>query len=203
MEAREVMRRYVAALQETSVTQGQDLLAGFRLTRKAAQCLGEFGDKVADSGMAAALEPWGLSNQAQSPPEVAILGLTAVWVEGNGGLESAVTRTALAKCLGKVWTADPAIKPRVNGSSLVRYFLAIALCQRLAFDLGESLEAAVPGWLKYKEGLARLEEELISSTGAGPEDISRAGHWQGLAGWLWVTQVLENILEHLQEAKPL
>jgi hypothetical protein len=50
MEAREVVRRYVAALQETSVTQGQDILTGFRITRKVAQGLGEFGDLLAGSG---------------------------------------------------------------------------------------------------------------------------------------------------------
>ena len=53
VSAREVVRRYVAALQENSAVQGQDLLAGFRLTRKVAQRLGEFGDALSASGLAA------------------------------------------------------------------------------------------------------------------------------------------------------
>ena len=72
-------------------------------------------------------------------------------------------------------------------------------CRRLRFVLGESLEAATPGWLEYKNGLASLEDALLSSTPADQENPPRAGQWQGLAGWLWVTQVLENILERFQD----
>jgi hypothetical protein len=96
MEAREVVRRYVAALEDTQVSQGQDLSAGFRLTRKAAQCLGEFGDAAAESGLAAALAAWGLAEAAQSSPEAAVLALAAAWVAEDGGLEAAVARSAMA-----------------------------------------------------------------------------------------------------------
>jgi hypothetical protein len=201
MEAREVVRRYVAALKETSVAQGQDLLAEFRLTRKAAQCLGEFGDLVADSGLTAALEAWGFPTPPQDALEVAILGLTSAWVEEDGSLEAAVARTALATCLGKVLASVPAVKSRVDGSALVRSFLAIALCQRLTLDLGESLEAAAAGWLEFRKALAKLEDELYAATDAVLEDPPGAGQWQGLAGWLWVTRVLENLLQRFQEIK--
>jgi hypothetical protein len=201
--AREVVRRYVAALKETSVAQSQDLLAEFRLTRKAAQCLGEFGDLVAGSGLIAALEPWGLPTAPQDAPEIAIFRLISAWVEEDGGLESAVARTALATCLEKVLASAPARKSRVDSSTMVKSFLAIALCQRLTLDLGESLEAAATGWPEFKNGLAKLADELSAATAAIPEDPPRAGQWQGLAGWLWVTQVLGNILKPFQDAKPL
>ncbi len=75
--AREVVRRYVAALEDTQVSQGQDVSAGFRLIRKAAQSLGDFGDAVVSSGLTAALAPWGFAEVAHFSPETAILGLTS------------------------------------------------------------------------------------------------------------------------------
>ncbi len=199
LEARELVRRYVAALQETGAAQGQDLLAGFRLTRKAAQSLGEFGDIAAQSGLAAALASWGLEDVAQASPETAIAGLTSAWLEDQGGLEAAVARTALAACLEKVLSASPTSPPGVNGPSLVKSFLAIMLSQRLAFDLGESLEAAAPGWPAYRQGLARLAKELQDDDDAITDEPFEAGHWQGLAGWLWVTQILERVLRRFQD----
>jgi len=145
VEAREVVCRYVAALQETGDAQGQDLLGQFRLTRKAAQSLGEFGHQVTESGWVAALESWGLAELGQASPEAAISGLTALWVEEDGGLEAQVARTALAKCLESVYTAEIQKKSRVSEPDLVRSFLGEALGQRLVLDLGESLEAAAPG----------------------------------------------------------
>ena len=202
MEAREVVRRYIAALQETSRAQGQDLLAGFRLTRKAAQCLGEFGDLVAGSGLAAALESLGLKDLALLPPEEAIPGLTQTWVEEQGILEASVAGTALATCLGRALTSDPSTVSKVDGPSLVRSFLAIVLYQRLAFDLGESLEAAATGWPEYLQGLVRLEEELAAATIEVPDNPPEAGQWRGLAGWLYVTRTLEGVLQRFQDARP-
>ena len=202
MEAREVVQRYVAALEETSSSQGQDLLAEFRLIRKAAQFLGEFGDTVAGSGLAAALKAMGLKDLAQLPPEEAISGLTQVWLEEHGSLEAAVARTALATCLGRALTSDSAAVPRIEGAFLVRSFLAITLCQRLAFDLGESLEAAADGWPEYQRGLFRLQEELAAATSEIPDNPPEAGQWRGLAGWLFVTRTLETILQRYEDARP-
>jgi hypothetical protein len=200
MEAREVMRRYVAALQETSAAQSQNLLADFRLTRKAAQGLGEFGDTVARSGLAAALESLGLKDLAQLPPEEAIPGLAQAWLEEQGSLEAAVAGTALATCLGRALTINPSAVSKVDGASLVRSFLVIVLYQRLAFDLGESLEAAATGWLEYQEGLDRLQEELGAPTVEVPDNPPEAGQWRGLAGWLFVTRTLESILQRNEDA---
>ena len=195
VEAREVVRRYVAALQETGVAQGQDLLGEFRLTRKAAQSLGEFSHRAAKSGWAAALKAGGLADLAPASPEAAILGLTSAWVKEQGSLEAQVVRAALGKCLRKVFAGGTALKSRLEVSDVVRSFLAEALCQRLILDLGESLEAAAPGWPAYHQGLARLEDELQRAAAVGPEYSPKSEQWQGLAGWLWVTEVLENILK--------
>jgi hypothetical protein len=202
MEAREVVQRYVAALEETSRSQGQDLLAEFRLTRKAAQCLGKFGDLLAASGLAAALKSMGLQGLAQLPPEEVIPGVAQAILEEQGSLEAAVVGTALATCLGTALTPGPAAIHRVDGAFLVRSFLAIALSQRLAFDLGESLEAATPGWPAYRQGLSRLQEELAAAAGQIPDNPPAAGQWQGLAGWLFVTRTLESILQYYEDARP-
>jgi hypothetical protein len=202
VEAREVVRRYVAALEETSRAQGQDLLAEFRLTRKAAQCLGEFGDLVFGSGLTAALESLGLKDLAQLPPEEAIYGLTQTCVEEQGSLEAAVARTALVTCLGRALTLDPSAVSRLDGPSLVRSFLALVLSQRLAFDLGESLEAAATGWPEYQQGLVRLQEELSTATSEVPDNPPEAGQWRGLTGWLFVTRTLEIALQRYEDTRP-
>lgn len=199
VEAREVVGRYVTALQETGVAKGQDLLAEFRLTRKAAQSLGEFGHRVAESGLAAALEAQGLSAGAQASPEAVISGLASVWVEEHGGLEAQVARTALTECLRKFLVASKTGKKPQSASVLVKSFLAEALSRRLALDLGESLEAAAPEWSEYHRGLARLEGELRAAAAAVPGDLPNSRQWQGLAGWLWVTEILENILKAFQD----
>jgi hypothetical protein len=202
MEAREVVRRYVAALEETSSSQGQDILAAFRLTRKAAQALGEFGDLMAASGLTAALEAMGLHDLAHLPPEKVVPGVTQSWLEEPGSLEAAVAGAALAACLEKALTADPGEVSRVNGSSLVRSFLALAFSQRLAFDLGESLEAAAPGWQQYRQGLVRLQEELAAAASEVPDNPPETGQWRTLAGWLQVTRTLEKILQRYGDAGP-
>jgi hypothetical protein len=202
MEAREVVQRYVAALKETSSSRGQDLLAEFRLTRKAAQSLGEFGDLVAASGLAAALKSMGLQDLAQLPPEEAIPGLTQAILEEQGSLEAAVVGTALATCLGRALTANPAANLRLEGSSLVRSFLTTTLSQRLALDLGEPLEAAAHGWPAYRQGLSRLQEELAAAAQEIPDNPPETGQWRGLGGWLFVTRVLETILQRYEDARP-
>jgi hypothetical protein len=123
-------------------------------------------------------------------------------VEDEGSLEAAVARTALATCLGRALTSDPGAASKVDGASLVRSFLAIILSQRLAFDLGESLEAAATGWPEYLQGLVRLEEELAAATIEVTDNPPEAGQWRGLAGWLYVTRTLEGVLQRFQDARP-
>ena len=202
MEAREVVRRYVGAIEESSAHQGQNLLAGFRLTRKAAQNLGEFGASLSGSGLTAALEASGCKASAQLLPTELIPGLAQAWVEGQGTLEAAVARVALATCLSKILKADPTTYSPAAGPSLVRSFLASAICQRLAFDLGESLESAAAGWEAYQNGLARLQSELTAAITEVPDDPPEMGQWRGLAGWLWVTRALEHVLERFRGAGP-
>jgi hypothetical protein len=202
LEAREVVQRYVAALEESSHAQWQDLLAEFRLTRKAAQALGEFGDLVAASGFAAALEVMGRKDLAQLPPEEAIPGLMQAWLEEQGGLEAVVARTALTTCLGRDLASDAAAVFQVNGAALVRSFLAMVISQRLAFDLGESLEAAAPGWPEYRQGLGQLQEELTTASHEIPDNPPEAMQWRGLAGWLFVTRTLESILQRYKDTRP-
>jgi hypothetical protein len=202
MEAREVVRGYVAALQETSAVQGQDLLAGFRLIRKVAQRLGELGDALAGADLPAALQASGVKKSDQLHPEEIIPCLAQAWIEEPGGLEAAVAGSALAACLNHVLKSDPTPASPVDGPSLAKAFLGISLYQRLVLDLGESLEAAAPGWPAYHRGLAGLQAELMAGLDDLPGAPPGAGQWQGLAGWLFVTGILENLLQHFQDTCP-
>lgn len=202
MEAREVVRRYVAALKETSAAAGQDLLASFRLTRKVAQSLGEFWETDRTLGIAAALAPWGLATLAQEPREIAILGLAAAWLEEDVGLEGAVIRTALAASWPRPRALPAPTSSPVDSAALVKSFLGLSLCQRLALDLGDPLEAASPGWPQFKEGMARLRDEILAVAEAVSDPPPGAGEWRGLTGWLWSTRVLKAILAQFQGGKP-
>ena len=113
-----------------------------------------------------------------------------------------MARVALATCLGKILKSDPTNVSRTPGSYLVRSFLAAAIGQRLAFDLGESLETAAAGWPAYQNGLARLQGELIAAAAEVTDDPPGAGQWRGLAGWLWVTRVMEHVLDRFRDVGP-
>ncbi len=200
VEAREVVRHYLAAVEDSAASQGGDFLAGFRLTRKAAQKLGEFGDRLAAAGWAAAAGAWGIP-AAGLPPESVISALASLWVEENGGLEAAVARSALAACLGKFFPPEPDRPFPGDGPFLVRVFLALALFQRLVLDLGESLEAAAPGWPAFSRALVRLEEECLAAA-ATPAFPPPPEKWDGLAGWLYVTKTLEVLCQVFKGSGP-
>ena len=85
-------------------------------------------------------------------------------------------------------------------AGLVRHFLAGACQARLTLDLGESLEAAAPGFSRLREGLSALAACFHQATAAAaPETAAPATpeHWLGLPGWTWVTGVLETVLQQL------
>jgi len=170
--AREVVARYLTALTETP---GQgDRLAAFRITRKAAQDLGAFWEE----GLAAP-------------------GVSGMLAESGGGLEEAVVRTALTLVV------PPAVKSadRPATADLVRQFLATALYLRLALDLGEPLEAAAGSYRRLRDGLNRIKAVIEAGPeAAGPpsEPPATPGHWQGLAGWTWVTEIMDGMLVRLR-----
>jgi hypothetical protein len=188
--AGEVVARYLAALNETPGEEAGGL-AAFRLTRKVAQDLGGLVALAQSRGWPAALEDCGLADLAGQPPEPLALGLSAALTGPGGDLEAAVARASLASVL-MPGHAEP------EPARWVSRFLATALYQRLALDLGESLEAAAPGFRPLKEGLAGLQAWIEESTAAlplaPPPDLE---HWRGPAGWLWVTSLLEGWLKNL------
>jgi hypothetical protein len=188
--AGEVVSRYLAALgqgagQETSA------LAAFRETRKVAQDLGAFTALAASQGWPAALRARGLADLAGHPPEVLAPGLSAELAGSGGGLETAVARASLASVLRQGFKeTDP--------GRWVDQFLAMALYSRLALDLGESLEAAAPGFRPLQHGLKALKAWIEKNLAAPlPEPPPPPEHWRNLAGWSWVTARLEAWLREL------
>lgn len=198
--AQELVSRYVAALEETGRAGGQGLLSAFRLTRRVAQNLGALAEKAGTVGLPAALADLGLSPLATVPPEAAAPCLVSLWLPGEAGLEAAVLPTALACSLKRLFPDGPHPPDPVASAALVQEFLALALSHRLIFDLGESLEGAATSGEAYQKKMLHLEETLKlkarSVSLPGPE----VGEWQGLPGWLWVTRVLETLIQQLKEA---
>ncbi len=195
VSVQEVVARYLAAVEETP-GQGEPL-AAWRVTRKAGQDLGALAEEVRNVGWEAALTARGLAAAAPETPELLAQGLSELLAGSGGGLEEAVVRTALALVV------RPEVKSaaRPDPAHLVARFLATALFLRLALDLGESLEAAAGGYGRLREGLARIRE-WIEAQAPGPgesqEPPVRAGHWQGLAGWTWVTTCMTTLLTKLR-----
>jgi hypothetical protein len=192
--AREVAARYLAALEETP---GQgEALAAFRVTRKVGQDLGALGQEVAARGWGLALKDRGLASLAPGPPEMLALGVSGVLAGSGGGLEEAVVRTALTLALRRAVQSQDRPEP----AQLVRQFLVTAVYLRLALDLGEPLEAAAGSYTRLRDGISRIEALIEASAGAAgppPEPPATPGHWQGFAGWTWVTEVMAALMKNL------
>ena len=195
VSAREVVTRYLAALEETP---GQgDGLAAFRFTRKVSQDLGAFWQEVQARGWEAALKDRGLTPQAQGPAEMLAQRLSGVLAGSGGGLEEAVVRTSLVLVVRQAVQSQDRPEP----AQLVRQFLATALYLRLALDLGEPLEAAAGSYGRLRDGLDQIREWIeaqASGPGESPAAPVMAVHWQGLAGWAWVTACMSTLMTKLR-----
>lgn len=204
VEAREVVARYLAALQETGSQEDKRGLAAFRLTRKVAQDLGAFWSQAASQGWAGALTALGLGELTGQSPEILAQGLGAALVASSGGLEAEVARVSLAAVLCRhlslASNLEPLPSPLPEPFQLVRQFLAVALYLRLSLDLGESLEAAAPSFKRLKIGLEGIKGWIDKAAGSavlGEPPVPN--QWPGLAGWLWVTQVMAGLVQQLEQ----
>jgi hypothetical protein len=195
LDAREVVARYLAALEETS---GQgDRLAMFRFTRKVGQELGAFWEEVKARGWEAGLQERGLAPLAHGEVTILAQGLSGVLAGSGGGLEEAVVRTALALVLRQARQFGD----RTTPARMVRHFLAAAVTLRLTLDLGEPLEAAAGSYGRLKDGLNHIEQLIeVSVIGSDRQTAPPASpdHWQGLAGWIWVTEIMAALIEKLE-----
>jgi hypothetical protein len=197
--AREVVARYLAALEETP-GQGEPL-AAWRFTRKVGQELGAFWQAVQARGWQAALADHGLASLALESLEMLAHGVSGVLAGNGGGLEEAVVRTSLALVVRPALASED----RADPAQMVRQFLATALYLRCALDLGESLEAAAGGYGRLREGLKRMNaliEAAASEVSASSEIPATSTHWQGLAGWTWVTACMTTLMTKLKEGEP-
>ncbi len=175
LEAREVVARYLAALEENAGSGNPDLLAAFRLTRKAAQNLGAFAALAAP-------------REKDAAPSLA-----GKLLEPDGSLEGAVARSSLAVVLRDLGGSEDAAPAKI-----ATRFLAESLYQRLVLDLGEPLEAASLSFSHWRHGLAGLKGWIAGAAQAEPHEPPTPEQWRGLAGWIWVTRTLERMLERLQ-----
>jgi len=185
-------------------------LAAFRLTRRVAQNLGAFYCQAASRGWPAALEAWGLKEAAgEEVIAVPAHSLSAALEIPGGGLEQAVAHTALVGLLlkpppggrgGGVFVPVPVPVP--EAARLVRRFLGDAFSLRLLLDLGESLEAAAPGFSPLRQGsieISRWVERAAADPSLAAPHLRSPEDWLGLPGWTWVTGMLQGLLLHLTD----
>ena len=154
------------------------------------------GQEVAARGWDAALKDRGLAPLARGPPEMLAPGVSGVLAGSGGGLEEAVVRTALALVIRQAIQSQD----RPDPAQMVRQFLVTAVHLRLALDLGEPLEAAAGSYGRLRDGLSRIKaviEAGAAAAGAPPEPPATPGHWQGLTGWTWVTEVMAALMKNL------
>lgn len=176
VSANEVVQRYVAALAPSGEEGGWP--SPFRLARQVAQELGAFWEE--QRGQLAAEAPSTLALLAKAQ------ALAETWLPENGSLESAACRSALITVLTTHLT-----RATMAAAEVVRDFLAQAVAVRLYLDLGETLEAAAGGHARLEEGwhgLLRAAAAALMTTDPPPP-----GAWRRLAGWLWITRVLEGL----------
>jgi hypothetical protein len=195
VSAREVVARYLAALEETPGA--GEALAAFRVTRKAAQDLGALGQEVAARGWGLALQDRGLAALAREPAELLAPLVSGVLAGSGGGLEEAVVRTSLALVIRPAYQSQDPPEP----AQVVREFLVTALHLRLALDLGEPLEAAAGGYGRLREGLSRIKAVIEAgalAASAPSEPPATSGHWQGFTGWSWVTEFMAGLMRNLE-----
>ena len=195
VSAGEVVARYLAALSETPGA--GDRLAAFRVTRKTAQDLGALWQEAAARGWGPALKDRGLTALAGESAEVIAPGLSGVLAGSGGALEEAVVRTALVTVIRETLQSQDRPEP----AQIVRQFLVTALHLRLALDLGEPLEAAAGSYGRLREGLSRIK--TVIEAGAGADEAPSAppatpAHWQGFAGWTWVTEVMAGLMGNIE-----
>jgi len=194
VSAREVVARYLAALEEAP---GQgDRLAAFRFTRKVAQDLGAFWQEVQTREWEAALKERGLAPLAREPAQMLASGVSGMLVGSGGGLEEAVVRASLALVIRQA--VPPQDRP--EPAQMVQRYLATAVHLRLGLDLGEPLEAAAASYGRLRDGLSRIKAliEASASAAGGPSaPPATPGHWQGLTGWTWVTDLMAGLMKNL------
>ena len=193
--AREVVARYLAALEETP---GQgDRLAVFRFTRKVGQELGAFWEEANSAGWERVLEDRGLASLVHGDAAMLAQGLSGVLAGRGGGLEEAVVRTALALVLRRARQSGDTATP----AQMVRQFLATAVTLRLALDLGEPLEAAAGSYGRLKDGFNHIKrwiEVKVPEEDGQTTSPASLDHWQGLTGWIWVTEIMAALLKNLE-----
>ncbi|MGA8139616.1 MAG: hypothetical protein WB948_02945, partial [Desulfobaccales bacterium] len=92
--------------------------------------------------------------------------------------------------------------PIPEAARLVRRFLGDAFSLRLLLDLGESLEAAAPGFSPLRQGtieISRWIEQAAADPSLAAPPLRSPEDWLGLPGWTWVTRVLQGLLRSLRD----
>ncbi|MFP3867959.1 MAG: hypothetical protein ACLFUU_07345 [Desulfobacteraceae bacterium] len=206
VSAAEVVAGYVTAIKDN-----QAAAPIFPQIQQVAGNLGRFYQKLALHGLDQAWRDFGLDELIGTPMPSTLPALVDILAGPGAALEAAVARSALIEILaaGPVSTKDGYFEQRAAKpgepspqtiSGRIRNFLAEAVYQKLASDLGEALEAqAADSWT----GAARLQELRQSIQGILPppdEEIEEFDlSWSDLQSRAWIEAQLQLLLDRLEQ----
>lgn len=203
--AAEVVGRYVVAVQDSYGTVKQTARAEIMpQLQHVARNLGRFCQTLARQGRESALKESGLESRPDQPPHELIPALVDALAGPGATLEEAVARSALSTILAERSEDYLSGLRDVSAAAVadkVRQFLAEAVFQKLASDLGESIEAhagAVAAGGQRLQELRRFFQAQLHLT-AGMADGFELS-WPDSEWRAWIAGQLEALLARLERS---
>jgi len=204
----EVAACYAQALEESPSEAGPGR-EPFPHIRQVAQDLGRFFQTLARQGLAEALIELGLEQQIGRPPLTWLPALVDTLAGPGAVLEAAVARSALIDVLSGELVASsesyaswrdrwPGASAPATITAHLRSFLAEAVFQKLAADLGEAVEAQAgdtPNGAQRLEELRNFIKEQIFLTPAATEPFDLS--WTASQRQAWIDGQLQQLLGRL------
>ncbi len=212
VSAAEVVARYVIAVKHNPEGIGPTPAAPiFPQIRQVAGNLGRFYQKLALYGSDQALGDLGLGELIGSPLQTTLPVLVDTLAGAGAALEEAVARSALIEVLAKEFS------PTMNGfnkweelrpgkpsariiSGRIRNFLAEAVYQKLASDLGEALEAQakdINSGVQRQLELRKFIQGRLDPQTEGKEEFELS--WSEDQVLAWIDRQLRHLLNRLEQ----
>ncbi|MDD3579655.1 MAG: hypothetical protein PHW74_01395 [Desulfobacca sp.] len=204
----EVAARYAMALAD-SIPETQAATGHFYHIQQVAHNLAAFYQQLARQGLAQTLKDLGLENHIGRPPQTWLPALIDRLAGPGALLEAAVARSALIDVLADELAGSTedyygwADRGPGNGAPAaiadqLKNFLATAVFQKLAADLGEAVEAQVED---TRTGMQRLQELrnfikaqiFLDPAGTEPFDLA----WTAPQTMAWLDGQLQQLLRGL------
>lgn len=212
--AAEVTARYVTALGESSPgSRTSSEQPSLPQILQGAQNLGGFYQKLTLQGLDQTLSEYGLGHLIGSSPLTVISGLVDALTGPGAVLEEAVARSALIDLwAGKLaeaaedyfswsnrWRSECTLPTVINQ---IRHFLAEAVFQKLASDLGEPLEAQAGGAARGCHRRQQLRHFIHAQIMLESDDPDKFDFfWSDQQRPIWISRQLQILLTRLEQGR--